>query len=120
MMGRLARAIHPLRALSVCVVLSGCQAASTDPSRTPRYEVWRVHAGATTPQLLMTAAAGSANGAARSVVVDGNFDFANALEVGYPIDLLVFQGSTFARSYQNTGSWFRTQVHSACGYPCCS
>lgn len=57
----------------------------------------RVHAGATTPQLLMTAAAGTANGAARSAVVDGNFDFANALEVGYPIDLLVFQGSTFAR-----------------------
>lgn len=57
----------------------------------------RVHAGATTPALLMTAASGTANGTARTVVVDGDFDFANALEVGYPIDLLVFQGTTFAR-----------------------
>ena len=54
-------------------------------------------AGATTPRLALSAAAGSAAGAARSVVVEGNLDFGNALQVGYPIDLLVFQGATFAR-----------------------
>lgn len=42
---KLARRMHSLRALWICVLLSGCQAASTDPARTRRFEVWRVDPG---------------------------------------------------------------------------
>ena len=55
------------------------------------------HAAATAPHLALSAAAGSAVDGSRSAVFDGTFDFANALQLGYPISLVVFQGARFAR-----------------------
>lgn len=54
-------------------------------------------AGATTPALVLSTAAASAGTAGRTAVFQGSFDFANALQIGYAIDLVVFQGTTFAR-----------------------
>jgi hypothetical protein len=57
----------------------------------------RVQGGATTPDMILATATGFAAGNARSAVFEGQFDFQNAQQVGYPINLVVFQGSTFVR-----------------------
>lgn len=61
-----------------------------------------VRAAATTPTLVLSAAAPVAVGEARAVAFEGTFDFPNALEVGYPLALIVFQGTHFVR-YPMTG-----------------
>ena len=61
-----------------------------------------VRAAATTPTLVLTTAAPVAVGEARTVAFEGTFDFPNALEVGYPLALVVFQGTHFVR-YPMTG-----------------
>lgn len=53
--------------------------------------------GATTPSLVLSSAVANRAGAGASLTVEGTLDFSNALELGYPIDLLVFQGATFTR-----------------------
>src|SRR5439155_965592 len=40
---------------------------------------------------------GAAVGDQRSVALEGSFDFANAVQVAYPLNLVVFQGSRFVR-----------------------
>jgi hypothetical protein len=57
----------------------------------------RLRASGTSPALVLSAAAGAAVGGQRSVALDGSFDFANAVQVAYPLDLVVFQGSRFVR-----------------------
>lgn len=57
----------------------------------------RVHAGATTPTLVLGAAEGEALDGARAVQLEGSFDFPNAVQVGYPLQLVVFQGTRFLR-----------------------
>ena len=52
-------------------------------------------AAATRPTLVLSAAAGSGVDGARAAVFEGTFDFANAIEIGYPLDLVVFQGARF-------------------------
>jgi hypothetical protein len=54
-------------------------------------------AGATSPTLVLSAAHGDAGPAGRGAAFEGTFDFPNAVEVGYPLNLVVFQGTTFAR-----------------------
>lgn len=61
-----------------------------------------VFAAATTPTLVLTTAAPAAVGEARAVAFEGTFDFPNALEVGYPLALIIFQGTHFVR-YPLTG-----------------
>ena len=56
-----------------------------------------VLAGATAPVLVLSAASGAVAGGARTVVLEGAFDFPNAVQVGYPLHILVFQGARFAR-----------------------
>jgi hypothetical protein len=55
------------------------------------------HAGFTSPTLVLSAARGDAGPAGRGAAFEGDFDFPNAVEVGYPLNLVVFQGTTFAR-----------------------
>jgi hypothetical protein len=54
-------------------------------------------AGFTSPTLVLSAARGDAGTAGRGAAFEGAFDFPNAVEVGYPLNLVVFQGTTFAR-----------------------
>ena len=56
-----------------------------------------VRAAGTTPTLILSLAAGAVADGARSVLLAGDFDYPNAVQVGYPLDLVVFQGTTFAR-----------------------
>ena len=69
--------------LSIATVLT----LAGDPAR----------AGLTSPTLLLTAASGALADGARSVTVDGLFDFPNAIQVGYPLHLVIFQGDRFVR-----------------------
>lgn len=57
----------------------------------------RVHAGATTPTLVLGVAEGDALDGARAARFEGSFDFPNAIQVGYPLQLVVFQGTRFVR-----------------------
>jgi len=57
----------------------------------------RLRASGTSPALVLSAAAGAAVGDQRSVALEGSFDFANAVQVAYPLNLVVFQGSRFVR-----------------------
>lgn len=54
-------------------------------------------AGFTSPTLVLSAARGDAGPAGRAAAFEGSFDFPNAVEVGYPLSLVVFQGTTFVR-----------------------
>jgi hypothetical protein len=54
-------------------------------------------AGYTSPTLALTAARGDAGTAGRAAAFEGTFDFPNAVQVGYPLSLVVFQGTTFVR-----------------------
>ena len=54
-------------------------------------------ASGTSPALVLSAATGSAAGSQRAVTLDGSLDFANAVQVAYPLSLVVFQGSRFVR-----------------------
>jgi hypothetical protein len=54
-------------------------------------------AGFTSPTLVLSAARGDAGTAGRGAAFEGQFDFPNAVEVGYRLSLVVFQGTTFAR-----------------------
>jgi len=56
-----------------------------------------LRASGTSPALALSAAAGAAVDGQRSVTLDGSFDFANAVQVAYPLNLVVFQGSRFVR-----------------------
>jgi hypothetical protein len=56
-----------------------------------------VRAAATTPTLILATAAPAVVGGARSVAFEGSFDFPNALEVGYQLELVIFQGAHFVR-----------------------
>ncbi|TMA37749.1 MAG: hypothetical protein E6J75_15130 [Deltaproteobacteria bacterium] len=56
-----------------------------------------LRASGTSPALVLSAAAGAAVDGQRSATLDGSFDFANALQVAYPLSLVVFQGSRFVR-----------------------
>jgi hypothetical protein len=51
----------------------------------------------TTPLLALASASAAVADGARSVAVEGTFDFPDALQVGYPLELVVFQGTRFAR-----------------------
>jgi hypothetical protein len=54
-------------------------------------------AGFTSPTLVLSAAQGEAATAGRAAAFEGSFDFPNAVQVGYPLNLVVFQGTTFVR-----------------------
>lgn len=54
-------------------------------------------AGFTSPTLVLSAARGDAGPSGRAAVFEGSFDFPNAVQVGYPLSLVVFQGTTFVR-----------------------
>src|SRR5262245_45117995 len=56
-----------------------------------------LEAGFTSPTLVVMAATGSVAPAGRSLAISGEFDFPNAVQVGYPLSLVVFQGTTFVR-----------------------
>jgi hypothetical protein len=73
-----------------------------------------VRAAATTPTLVLTTAAPAAVGEARSVAFEGTFDFPNALEVGYPLALIIFQGTHFVR-YPVTGPAHMGESSAAAG-----
>ena len=60
--------------------------------------------GFTSPPLILSEASGAEAGGQRSVSLRGTFDFENAVQLpGYPISLIVFQGTTFVR-YPFTGA----------------
>ena len=54
-------------------------------------------AAGTTPTLILASADGAVADGARSVLLAGDFDYPNAVQVGYPLDLVVFQGTNFVR-----------------------
>ena len=54
-------------------------------------------ASATSPTLIVSAARAVAADGRRSVTIEGTFDFENAVQVGYPLQLVVFQGTRFVR-----------------------
>lgn len=56
-----------------------------------------VRAAATSPTLVLSHAAGMVAGARRGALVEGAFDYENAVQLSYPLTLVVFQGSRFAR-----------------------
>lgn len=58
----------------------------------------RAIAGFTSPTLVLSSASGEGGPAGRAAAFEGSFDFPNAVQVGYPLNLVVFQGGgTFAR-----------------------
>jgi hypothetical protein len=54
-------------------------------------------AAATSPTLLLSRVAAQAVLGKRTLTFEGLFDFENALQVAYPLHLVVFQGSRFVR-----------------------
>ena len=56
-----------------------------------------VYAGFTSPTLLLSTAMGAAAEGGRMAVVDGSFDFPNAVQQGYPLHLVVYQDTRFVR-----------------------
>jgi len=54
-------------------------------------------AAATSPTLLVSRASATAILGKRTVTFEGVFDFENALQVAYPLHLVVFQGARFVR-----------------------
>src|SRR5262249_55308467 len=52
---------------------------------------------ATSPTLVVSAASGMRADGRVAVTVEGAFDFPNAVQVGYPLQLVVFQGTSFVR-----------------------
>src|SRR5262245_28282067 len=56
-----------------------------------------VHASATSPVLVLTAATGEGTPGAHMALLEGAFEFDNAVQVGYPLELVVFQKTRFAR-----------------------
>jgi hypothetical protein len=54
-------------------------------------------AASTSPTLALSAAIGSGAGLAHGATVEGSFDFPNAVQPGYPLQLVVYQGTQFAR-----------------------
>jgi hypothetical protein len=52
---------------------------------------------ATDPTLVVSAASAMRADGRYAVTIDGEFDFPNAVQVGYPLHLVVFQGSRFVR-----------------------
>ncbi len=55
------------------------------------------YAAATTPTPVLSAARGATAGGARTVLVDGVFDFPNAVQSGTALYLVMFQGTRFVR-----------------------
>ncbi len=56
-----------------------------------------VHAGATSPTLVLGTALPVAVGGVRTVVFEASLDFENAVQTGYGLQLVVFQGTRFVR-----------------------
>jgi hypothetical protein len=56
-----------------------------------------LRAGATSPTLVVSSATAAAVNGVRSVALEGMFDFDNAVQTGYALQFLVFQGTTFVR-----------------------
>ena len=56
-----------------------------------------VQAAATKPTLVIASGAGESTGDARAAVFEVSFDFLNAVQVAYPLNLVVFQGTHFVR-----------------------
>jgi hypothetical protein len=54
-------------------------------------------AGATSPTLVVSSATAVAVDGVRSVAIEGTFDFDNAVQTGYALQFIVFQGTTFVR-----------------------
>ncbi len=52
---------------------------------------------ATSPTLVVSAASATRVDGRVAVTIEGTFDFANAVQVGYPLQLVVFQGTRFVR-----------------------
>lgn len=52
---------------------------------------------ATSPTLVVSAASATRADGRLAVTIEGTFDFANAVQVGYPLQLVVFQGTRFVR-----------------------
>ena len=52
---------------------------------------------ATSPTLAVSAASATRADGRLAVTIEGTFDFANAVQVGYPLQLVVFQGTRFVR-----------------------
>jgi hypothetical protein len=52
---------------------------------------------ATSPTLVVSAATAIRADGRLAVTIEGTFDFLNALQVGYPLQLVVFQGTGFVR-----------------------
>jgi len=50
---------------------------------------------ATSPTLVVSAASAIGADGRYAVTIEGTFDFLNAVQVGYPLELVVFQGTTF-------------------------
>lgn len=55
------------------------------------------HAGSSEPKLAIANASASSDGGVVSVEILGNFDYDNAVRLGYPLSILVTQGATMAR-----------------------
>ena len=52
---------------------------------------------------MLSAARGDAAAGGRAAAFEGSFDFPNAVQVGYPLNLVVYAGTTFVR-YPATGA----------------
>jgi hypothetical protein len=57
----------------------------------------RLDAGSTEPSLAIAAVTASINDGAVTLVVTGNYDHVNVVRLGYPVTIVVTQGTTVAR-----------------------
>src|SRR4029450_763592 len=74
----------PRAAAAVLAALGGLATGTARPS-------------ATGPTLVVSAVTGMRADGRVAVTVEGTFDFPNAVQVGYPLQLVVFQGTRFVR-----------------------
>lgn len=73
-------------------------------------------AGFTSPTLVLSSARGEAAGGGRAAALEGSFDFPNAVQVGYPLHVVVFQGATFARCCRSR-TWAASMRSRSCWPP---
>jgi hypothetical protein len=83
--------VRPYRSLALALLAAPFVAAAA---------AW---ASATSPTLIVSAARAVRAEGRHAVTIEGTFDFANAVQVGYPLQLVVFQGTRFVR-YPVTGT----------------
>jgi hypothetical protein len=81
------RIVLEMNRLAILALVVGFLGAGTRPAR----------GGATRPKPILAAASAVTVDVRRTVLLEGDFEFPNAVQIGYPLDIVVFQGMHFVR-----------------------